>query len=96
MIDHSKNFIGAYDLLGNNCYHYVNFMINRFTDTKNWVLNTWEIGEKVINIIKGVIIIGKLVKTDSLGKALKEEYIEYEEFVYTANSRRSQEFSKNR
>ena len=71
-------------------------MINRFTDTKNWVLLPWEIGEKVINIIKGVIIIGKLVKTDSLGKSLEEEYIEYEEFVYTAKSSRSQEFSKNR
>ena len=28
MIDHSKNFKGAYDLTGNNCFHYVNYMTN--------------------------------------------------------------------
>ena len=44
MIDRSKYFQGAYHLTDNNCFHYVNYMINGCTDTldcQDWVKKDW-------------------------------------------------------
>ena len=45
-MDYSENFDIKYNIDTNNCYNYVNYIINDITFTFDWVKTNWENGYK--------------------------------------------------